>query len=175
MQKPHTPLAAPAAHTFQHPVSQCAIPFLLPAVLRLCLPATHIFGGDEGCSTILRAVISCVSSHTRNFTHTISFHPPHNSTRRVLLLAPLSRGGNRFRENEWTCQRLPSWRGWHQHSNSQPSDANRLEAFNYIACWHREKREGEQFIFLSSIPAAQKGVDSSATRLSRHVLGPRSS
>lgn len=171
MQKPHTPPATAAAHTFQHPVSQYAIPFLLPAVLRLCLPATHIFGGDEGCSTILRAVISRVSSRTRNFAHAISFHSPPNSTRRVLLLTPLSRGGNRFRENEWTCQRLPSWRGWHRHSLSHLSDAN----LNYIACWCREKMEGEQFIFLSSIPATQKGVGSSGTRLSRHVLGPRSS
>lgn len=33
-------------------------------------------------------------SLTEDFTRTISFHSPHNSTQRVLLLAPLSRRGN---------------------------------------------------------------------------------
>lgn len=151
-------------------------------------PASSLLFSGRACrphilSVGTRAALQCseLSFHARRHVpgilHTrrlVSF--PHNSTRRALLLAPLSRGGNRVRESERTCQRPPGWRGWHRHSDSHLSDANGLGASDYFACWRRERMmEGEQVIFLSPIPAAQNGVGSSGTRLSRCVLGPRSS
>lgn len=133
-------------------------------------------GGEEGCS--FYSTQSChfmrVLSRTKNLTHTISFILS-SSIRRVLLLAPLSGGGN------WGSEKLSGLAEGHP-ANKDGTSPPTHPCLLLIGCTLEtivpvdiEKRlEGEQFIVLSSIPATPKGVGSDGASISRPVLGPRS-